>query len=156
LTSWRIAPGTVSKPKVALAALLATGCNAGAYFSSHRAFAVLAGTALLYRFMAQAQMRKVSIRMTAIALLSWLALTAVLSAGLIMMLIKSGVMDDAAESSFEDGEVKIMMIDQSQPENTGTMSAEVERYVNLIMPFVWFAGPSFLVRCMTCCRIDSS
>ncbi|ORY70632.1 hypothetical protein BCR35DRAFT_307935 [Leucosporidium creatinivorum] len=145
LTSWRIAPGTVSKPKVVVAALLATGINVGAYATPYRPFAVLVGTALLYRFMAQAQMRKVSIRMTAIALLSWLALTAVLSGGLIALLLKSGAMEDTPETAFEEGEVRIMMIDQSTPEPTGTMSAEVERYVNLILPFVWSAGPGFLI-----------
>lgn len=135
----------MSKPKVALSVLAATAVNVGAYCTPHRLPAAIISTALLYRFMAQAQMRKVSIRMTCIALLSWLALTAVFSAGLIMLLIKSGVMEDQPDATYKDGEVRIMMIDPEQQPSDDLMSSNVARYVNLLLPFVWSAGPGFLV-----------
>lgn len=149
MLAWRIAPGTVSKVKVGLAAVLSTAVNVLAYYTEYRTFAVLVSAALLYRFTSQGLMRSVSMRGACIFLLSWLAFTFVFSGLVVMALLKSGILDDQANVSsaapLEDGEVRILMIDQNPPRPVSIMSPQVERYVQLIMPFSMNAGPAFLV-----------
>lgn len=86
---------------------------------------LMAGTALLYRFMSQAMATRMSIRGAMIVLLAWLAITFTLSGALIYFIINSAT--TTLES--DDGSVRIMMIDMSDEDKSGILSDEVLAYL---------------------------
>ncbi|GAA5991064.1 hypothetical protein JCM10908_006522 [Rhodotorula pacifica] len=87
--------GTVSKSRVAVCVAIATALNAAAFFELHYAAGLAISSAFMYRFLAYGHSRTFSIRVYTICLLSWLALTFLLS-GIMIMLVATYWMDGAA------------------------------------------------------------
>ena len=71
--------GTASWSRVVVCAAIATSLNAAAFFELHYAAGLAISAAVLYRFLAYGHTRTFSIRIYTICLLSWLALTFILS-----------------------------------------------------------------------------
>ena len=87
--------GTASWSRVVVCAAIATALNAAAFFELHYAAGLAISAAVLYRFLAYGHTRTFSIRIYTICLLSWLALTFILS-GIMVMLVANYYMDGAA------------------------------------------------------------
>ncbi|KAG0659418.1 hypothetical protein C6P46_005197 [Rhodotorula mucilaginosa] len=95
LLVFRRVVGTASWSRVVVCAAIATALNAAAFFELHYAAGLAISAAVLYRFLAYGHTRTFSIRIYTICLLSWLALTFILS-GVMVMLIANYYMDGAA------------------------------------------------------------
>ncbi|TKA55898.1 hypothetical protein B0A53_01593 [Rhodotorula sp. CCFEE 5036] len=95
LLVFRRVVGTASWSRVVVCAAIATALNAAAFFEVHYAAGLAISAAVLYRFLAYGHTRTFSIRIYTICLLSWLALTFILS-GIMVMLVANYYMDGAA------------------------------------------------------------
>ncbi|GAA5868331.1 hypothetical protein JCM1840_005641 [Sporobolomyces johnsonii] len=146
---FRPARGTVSKPRVLTALVIATALNIAAYYDVHSTFAQFLTIALLYRTLSQAHRRTTfSLRVMLLCMIAWLALTFVLSAIVIAAAIKfyGDVQGKVAESG-EEATIEIEDV-----EYTGFVSPANMRYINLMMPFVFSFGPGVLIA--GCFRFD--
>ncbi|GAA5860904.1 hypothetical protein JCM3774_003182 [Rhodotorula dairenensis] len=134
--------GTASWSRVVVCAAIATALNAAAFFELHYAAGLAISAAVLYRFLAYGHTRTFSIRIYTICLLSWLALTFILS-GVLVMLIANYYMDGAAG----DGTVATGVTEDGP---TGALL--LNGYTGLWMS-AWFAlAPGLLIT--ACYRFD--
>ncbi|GAA6011695.1 hypothetical protein JCM10207_004213 [Rhodosporidiobolus poonsookiae] len=145
---FRPARGTVSFPRVLASVAVATGLNAAAYFEVSPYVGSALAVALLYRTLSSAHRRTFSIRVVALFMLAWLALTFIFSAIVIFALMKN--FKEAPNGDLVDEEGNVVI--PADPEEIAFASPRVMSYINLIYPFLWAVGPGLLVA--GCYRFD--
>ncbi|GAA5878234.1 hypothetical protein JCM8547_003163 [Rhodosporidiobolus lusitaniae] len=145
---FRPAKHTVSFPRVLTSVVLATGLNLGAYFQVNEAIGSILVGALLYRATSGTHRRSFSIRVVALAMLAWLALTFVLSGALVYYLVQR--YKEAPNGDLVDDEGNTII--PAHPDDAAFASPSVMSYINLFYPVIYAFVPGMLIA--GCYRLD--